>query len=97
MRLDASVAVDVQGVAMNLGRVAVDQYVTLDQGQVDVESFGISSQCSCQIASGDVRQTSPSYSSRRPHDEHLVVGGELNGLECPRLSLVNSRRGGLRV
>jgi hypothetical protein len=59
MRLDASVAVDVQGVAMNLDRVAVDQNVTLDQGQVDVESFGISSQCSCQIASGDVRQTSP--------------------------------------
>lgn len=72
MLLNASVAVDGQGVAMNLYRVAVDQDVTLDQGQVDVESFGISCQCSCQIASGDVRQTAPSYSSRRPHDEHLV-------------------------
>lgn len=44
---------------MDLDCVAVDQNVTLYQGQVDVESFRITRQCSCQIASGYVRQTAP--------------------------------------
>lgn len=71
MRLNAPVAVDGQGVAMNLYRMTVDQDVTLDQGQVDVQGFGIACQCGCQIASGDVRQTAPSYSLRRPRKSIL--------------------------
>jgi hypothetical protein len=90
MRLDASVAVHGQRVAMDLDRVAVDQNVALDQGQMDVESFGISRQCSCQITSGDVRQTAPSYCSRRPTTS-ILAGGEPNCLKYPRLSLVKPR------
>lgn len=49
---------------MNLDGMTIDRHVAFDQGKVNVESFGISCQRSCQIDRSDIGQASLSSFAR---------------------------------
>lgn len=51
---------------MNLDRMVIYQDVAFDQGKVNVESFGISSQRGRQVGRGDIGQIFPSSFARLP-------------------------------
>jgi hypothetical protein len=57
MRLNTPVAIDCEAVTMDLNGVTINEDVALDQGQMNVESFGITSERSCQIGCCNARQT----------------------------------------
>jgi hypothetical protein len=61
VRLDTPVAVDGEAVTMYLDLVTIDKDVTLDQGQVNVESFRITGESRRQFGRRNARQTALRY------------------------------------
>lgn len=59
-RLNASVSVNREAVAMNFDQMAIDENVAFDQIKVNVEGLGISSERGCQIGCSNIGQASPS-------------------------------------
>ena len=53
MRLYPSISVDGETVTMNLDTASVDDNITLDERQVNIQNFGIAGERSCQIRCGN--------------------------------------------
>ena len=56
---DASVAVNGEAMAVDLDRMAIDNQVSLDQREMDVECFRVPGQGRRQIGRSDTRQAVP--------------------------------------
>jgi hypothetical protein len=54
--LNSAIRVNCQTVTVNFHRVTINQDIPLDQGQVNLESFGISRQRTYQFRRRDTRQ-----------------------------------------
>jgi len=59
MRLNATIAIDGQAMAMNLNQMPIDNDITLGKFEMNFECFRIASKCGVQIFCGNPRQVVP--------------------------------------